>query len=124
MSTIHSKVNELEMRRSSQVEPNTISCFLDAEVSRWSLRESCSDRLLTAEALCLLIGLDRELKEARADWNQDRFRRLMKARYKAVSRIRRRWSKVNPEPGIGLGKLRRRYHANLAGYLYQNDAPR
>ncbi len=74
--------------------------------------------LLTAEAMRLLIRLDRDILEARAQWNQDWFRRLMHARSKAVSRLRRRWLAVNPPPTLSLGSLRRRYHANLARYLY------
>ena len=81
------------------------------------------ERLLAAQALQLLMTLDRELREARADWNQDRFRRVLKARAKAVSRVRRRWQSLNPAPAFELGKLRRRYHANLAGYLYQVPEP-
>jgi len=54
-----------------------------------------------------------------ADWNQDRFRRVMKARSKAVSRVRRRWNRLDPAPVMGLEKLRRRYHANMAGYHYE-----
>jgi len=76
-------------------------------------------RLLTLEAMRLLIALDRDLREARAQWNQDWFRRLMRIRPKAVSRLRRRWAKLDPPPAIPLGPLRRRYHANLARYLYQ-----
>ena len=76
-------------------------------------------RLLTFEAMHLLISLDRDLREARAQWNQDWFRRLMRIRPKAVSRLRRRWAKLDPPPAIPLGTLRRRYHANLAKYLYQ-----
>ena len=75
-------------------------------------------RLLTFEAIHLLISLDRDLREARAQWNQDWFRRLMRIRPKAVSRLRRRWAKLDPPPAIPLGTLRRRYHANLAKYLY------
>ena len=121
MSTIQSKVDELVIAPSAQFEPDTICCYLDAGVSRWTSRFALSgERLLAAEALRLLIRLDRELREARADWNQDRFRRVMRARSKAVSRVRRRWSSLNPEPVIALGKLRRRYHANLAGYLYED----
>ncbi len=74
--------------------------------------------LLTYEAMQLLISIDRDLREARAQWNQDWFRRLMRIRSKAVSRLRRRWAKLNPPPAIPLGTLRRRYHANLAEYLY------
>jgi len=76
------------------------------------------DRLLTFEAMHLLISLDRDLREARAQWNQDWFRRLMRLRRKAVSRLRRRWAKLDPPPAIQLGPLKRRYHANLAQYLY------
>jgi hypothetical protein len=75
-------------------------------------------RLLAFEAMHLLISLDRDLCEARAQWNQDWFRRLMRIRPKAVSRLRRRWAKLDPPPAIPLGALRRRYHANLAKYLY------
>src|SRR5918995_6138050 len=116
MSTIQSTIGALEI--SSQFQVETISCYLDAEVSGCTSRFVLSgERLLAAQALQLLIRLDLELREARADWNQDRFRRVMRARSKAVSRVRRRWSSVNPVPAIGLGKLRRRYHANLARYL-------
>jgi hypothetical protein len=74
------------------------------------------ERLLAAEAMLLLIHLDRDLREARAQYNQDWFRRLMHARSKAVSRLRRRWLALNPSPTISLGRLRRRYHANLTRY--------
>ena len=75
-------------------------------------------RLLIYEAMHLLILLDRDLREARAQWNQDWFRRLMRIRPKAVSRLRRRWAKLDPQPAIPLGTLKRRYHANLSKYLY------
>lgn len=75
-------------------------------------------RLLTYEAMHLLILLDRDLREARAQWNQDWFRRLMRIRPKAVSRLRRRWAKLDPPPAIPLGTVKRRYHANLSKYLY------
>jgi hypothetical protein len=78
-------------------------------------------RLLTFEAMHLLISLDRDLREARAQWNQDWFRRLMRVRPKAVSRLRRRWTKLDPPPAIPLGPLRRRYHANLERYLYHSQ---
>ncbi len=67
--------------------------------------------------MTLLMRLDTDLKSARADWNQDRFRRLMRLRPKAVARLRRRWERLNPSPQIPLGSLRRRYHANIAGHL-------
>ena len=119
MATIQSNVGAL-VERSSQFEPDAVCCYLDAEVSCWTSQFVLSgERLLAAQALQLLMRLDRELREARADWNQDRFRRVMRARSKAVSRVRRRWSSLDPMPAIGPGKLRRRYHANLAGYLYE-----
>jgi hypothetical protein len=119
MSTIQSNVDALIIERPAQFEPDTICCYLDAEVSWWTSRFVLSgDRLLAAQALQLLMRLDRELREVRADWNQDRFRRVMKARSKAVSRVRRRWNSLDPAPAIALGELRRRYHASLAGYHY------
>src|SRR5688572_30735281 len=76
------------------------------------------ERLLAAEAMQLLLQVDRGILEARAQWNQDWFRRLMRIRPKAVSRLRRRWAKLDPPPAIPLGTLKRRYHANLSRYLY------
>ena len=81
--------------------------------------ELTGNRLLTFEAMHLLISLERDLREARAQWNQDWFRRLMRIRPKAVSRLRRRWTKLDPPPASPLGPLKRRYHANLARYLYR-----
>ena len=78
------------------------------------------ERLLAAEAMYLLMRVDREILEARAQWNQDWFRRLMRIRRKTVLRLRRRWAKLDP-PAIQLGSLRRRYHANLAKYLYESS---
>ena len=119
MSTIQSNAGTVRVEGSSQLELDTISCYLDARVSRWTSRLVLPrEHLLAAQALQLLMRLDRELREARADWNQDRFRRVMTARSKAISRVRRRWNSLNPAPAVALGKLRRRYHANLAGYLY------
>ena len=76
------------------------------------------DRLLAAEAMMSLIRLDRELRESRAQFNEDWFRRVMRARSKAVSRLRRRWSMIGAKRPVSLGSLRRRYHANIAKYLY------
>jgi hypothetical protein len=76
------------------------------------------NRLLAFQALQLLMRLDRDLLEARAQWNQDWFRRLMRIRPRAVRRLARRWERLTPTPSIRLGTLRRRYHANLARYLY------
>ncbi|MDT4967563.1 MAG: hypothetical protein QOJ64_2300 [Acidobacteriota bacterium] len=66
------------------------------------------DRLLTAEAMRLLIRLNRELTETRVRWNQDRFRRVIHARSKAAARLRRRWANLTPPPAIPLGHLGRR----------------
>jgi hypothetical protein len=77
------------------------------------------ERLLAVQAIRLFIGLDRELVEARSQFNQDLFRRVMRTRSKAVLRLQRRWAKIASAPAIPLGSLRRRYHANLAGHLYE-----
>ena len=120
MSIIQSKVSESVPESSSWPKVDIICCYLDAEVSRGTSRWVLSGkRLLAAQALQLLIRVDHALRESRADWNEDRFRRVMRARSKAVARLRRRWNSLNPAPAIGLGKLRRRYHANLACYLYE-----
>ncbi len=44
------------------------------------------ERLLTAQAMRLLMRIDRDLREARCQMNQDWFRRLMRVRGRAVSR--------------------------------------
>lgn len=76
------------------------------------------EKLLTAQAMRLLMGLDRDLRKARSQFNQDWFRRIMRIRVKAVSRLHRGWGKIDPPHSLPLGNLRRRYHANLARYLY------
>jgi hypothetical protein len=120
--------------------PPTISCIEEFGASRgvnangWGFAIRCyvyplvttsprpllkPDRKLAFEAMTLLMRLDHELREARAEWNQDRFRRLMRLRPRVVARLRRRWEILNPEPPTPLGSIRRRYHANLAGHLYE-----
>src|SRR6266404_1010515 len=81
------------------------------------------ERLLAAQAAWLLFHLDKDLMEARAQFNQDWFRRVMRIRSKAASRLRRRWGKIYPPPAIPLGNLRRRYHVHLARYLYNLPSP-
>ena len=98
----------------------TIRCYVYPLVTTSPRRFLKPDRKLAFEAMTLLMLVDRELKEARADWKQDRFRRLMHLRPKVVSRLRRRWEILNPLPPIPLGTLRRRNHANLAGHLYES----
>lgn len=107
--------------KKASADSHTIRCYLDASIVLRPRPVPLSGaRLLAAQALQLLIRLDFELRGARADWNQDRFRRVMQARAKSVSRVFRRWSKLDPPPSIRLGTLRRHYHANLAGHLYKD----
>ena len=98
----------------------TIRCYMYPLVTTSPRPFLKPDRKLALEAMTLLMRLDRELREARADWNQDWFRRLMRLRPRVVARLRRRWEILNPLPPIPLGTLRRRYHANLAGYLNES----
>jgi hypothetical protein len=104
------------MQEQASARANSRTFLLDADSVVLT-----GSRLLTFEAMHLLISLDRDLREARAQWNQDWFRRLMRIRPRAVSRLRRRWAKLDPPPAIPLGVLRRRYHANLARYLYHSQ---
>ena len=96
----------------------TIRCYVYPLVTTSPRPLLKPDRRLAFEAMTLLMRLDNELREARADWNEDRFRRLMRLRPKVVMRLRRRWERLDPQPRIPLGSLRRRYHANIAGHLY------
>ena len=98
----------------------TIRCYVYPLVTTAPRPFLKPDRKLAFEAMTLLTRLDHELREARAVWNQDRFRRLMRLRPRVVARLRRRWEIRNPLPPIPLGTLRRRYHANLAGHLYES----
>ena len=106
----------------SIVEPYMIRCYSYSVVApkEWSAVKTDEGRLLGAQALRVAMRLDRELREARADWNQDRFRRVMHARSKAVARLFRRWAAIDPPPAIPLGKWRSRYHANLADSHYKS----
>ena len=100
-------------------ELHTIRCYQLIPLLLPATKVSLTgDPLLVFEATRLLIRLDEMLREARADWNQDRFRRLMRLRTRTAARLRRRWAKLDRPPVVVLGALRRRYHANLACYLY------
>lgn len=99
----------------------TIRCYLHPLVTTSPRTYLKPDRKLVFEAMTLFLRIESEVKEARADWNQDRFRRLMHVRSKAVCRLRRRWLALNPQPTLPLGGLRRRYHANLARYLHETQ---
>ena len=98
----------------------TIRCYVYPLVTTSPRPHLKPDRKLAFEAMTLLMRLDGELREVRVDWNQDRFRRVMRLRPKVVARLHRRWEILNPQPSIPLGTLRRRYHANLAGHLYES----
>ena len=101
------------------VRTSTIRCYLYPPLTASALWPNLNpERELTVQAIRLLMRLDSELREARADWNDDRFRRIMRSRPRAVRRLIRRWERLDPKPVVPLGSLRRRYHANLAGHLY------
>lgn len=104
---------------SANGQASTIRCYTYPVITPSPPKPLPPDRKLAAQAITLLMQLESEMRDARADWNQDRFRRLMRLRPKAVNRLRRRWKRLNPSPRIPLGSLRRRYHANLACYLYE-----
>ena len=108
-----------EIASHAAVLTSTIRCYMLPPLTASSLRPRLRrDREVTAQAASLLMRLDLALREARADWNEDRFRRLMRLRPKVVRRLRRRWERLDPQPRTPLGSLRRRYHANIAGHLY------
>ncbi len=96
----------------------TIRCYVYSSLSSSARLPLPRDRRLAVQAMTLLMRIDGELKFARADWNEDRFRRLLRLRSRVVRRLQRRWEKLESKPRIPFGSLRRRYHANLAGYLY------
>ena len=96
-------------------EPFTIRCYLDSRVESEICHNVLSgERLLAAEAMRLLMRLDLDLRDTHVDWNENRFRRVMRARKRAVARLQRRWGMLDPQPAIPLGSLRRRRSANIA----------
>jgi hypothetical protein len=102
-------------------QASTIRCYTYPVITTSPPKALPPDRKLAAQAMTLLMRIESEVREARAQWNQDRFRRLMRLRPKAVTRLRRRWERLNPQPRIPLGNLRRRYHANLSCYLHESN---
>src|SRR5262245_30346448 len=86
------------------LEPFTIYCYAEppSEPEIAPVEFLDENRRLTYQAMLLFLSLDRELREARASWNQDRFRRVMRARSGIVARLKRRWAKINPPPQIPL----------------------
>jgi hypothetical protein len=97
----------------------TIRCYEYPSVTTSPPKALPHDRELAAQAMTVYMRIESELRKARAEWNQDRFRRLMRLRPRVVARLRRRWELLSPRPRITLGSLRRRYHANLARHLYE-----
>jgi len=103
-------------------QASTIRCYTYPVITTSPRRPLTPDRELAVESMTLFMRIESEVIEARAEWNQDRFRRLMRLRPRVVIRLRRRWERLNPQPRIPLGTLRRRYHANLSGYLYRSSS--
>ena len=102
-------------------QTSTIRCYTYPVITTSPPNPLLPDRELAAQSMTLLMRIESEMREARADWNYDRFRRLMRLRPKAVARLRRRWERLTPYPRIPLGSLRRRYHANLSCYLHESN---
>jgi hypothetical protein len=76
---------------------STICCYSDWRVDAKTGRQGfLGNQLLTAEAIHLLKRLESDLTNAHADWNEDRFRRAMRARKHAVARLERRWHRLSP----------------------------
>src|SRR6266851_8803176 len=102
-------------------QASTIRCYTYPITTTSPSHPLPPDRELAAQSMTLLMRIEGEMREVRADWNQDRFRRLMRLRPKVVRRLRRRWKRLRPQPRIPLGNLRRRYHANLSCYLHESS---
>src|SRR5437870_8482591 len=76
----------------------TIRCYTYPVMTTSPPKSLSRDRKLAVQAMTLFMRIDHELRESRAEWNPHRFRRLMRLRPKAVSRLRRRWERLNPQP--------------------------
>jgi len=108
---------EIPAVREASGVASTICCYSYAVVTTSVTERLPLERQLAVEAMSLYMLVENEFREARADWNQNRFRRLMRLRPRVAARLRRRWEILNPQPRIPLGTLRRRYHPNIAGHL-------
>jgi hypothetical protein len=113
---ILSCVEILTVREATGVA-STIRCYAYPVVTTSVPERLPPDRQLAVDAMTLYMRVENEFRQARADWNQDRFRRLMRLRPRVVTRLRRRWEILNPQLRIQLGALRRRYHPTLSGHL-------
>jgi len=120
---ILSCIEEVAVSRRANADgwSTTIRCYTYPVITTSPPKSLPPDRKLAVQAMTLFMRIESEMREARADWNQDRFRRLMRLRPRAVTRLRRRWERLKPQPRIPLGSLRRRYHANLGCYLYESN---
>ena len=111
-----------EVPASSDAQPKTgsltIRCYVFSALTYSPVPTFSLDRRLVAQAMTSLMRIDNDVRSTRADWNEDRFRRLMRLRPRAVTRLQRRWAKLEYEPRVAMGSLHRRYHANIAGHLY------
>src|SRR5258708_12940065 len=99
----------------------TIKCYVFSLVADSTLTALRPDRRLAAQAMTLLMRIDGALRLARADWNGDQFRRLMRLRSKAVRRLQRRWLEVEPKPRIPLGNIPRPFNTTIASSPSHRD---
>src|SRR5438094_10648614 len=92
-------------RANTNGQASTIRCYAYPVITISPSKFLTPDRELAVQAMTLFMRIESEVREARADWNQDRFRRLMLLRPRAVTRLRRRWERINQQPRIPLGSL-------------------
>jgi hypothetical protein len=99
----------------SRPNPNAdASVTIEALLADYLFSPVSQEHLLAVQALQLVMRVDRDLREARAQWNQDWFRRLMRLRRKVIRRLHRRLFLFAARRKSIIGLLRRRYHPNIA----------
>src|SRR5581483_169418 len=85
------------------VRTSTIRCYLYPPLTASALWPKLNpERELTALAIRLLMRLDSELREGRADVNDDRVRIVMRSLRRAVRWLVRRWERLDPKPVVPL----------------------
>ena len=95
--------SEQTTRTTTEHEYRRLSAPVDLAAERAKLSP---ERRNAADAMRLYMSLSTRLHEAIADRDRNAYRRALRARNNAASRLERRYAAVSPSPRLPLGNLR------------------